>query len=470
MFKEQVALGSQVETIYYILPCLALLIGIGALMMIDSGLSTVRNTLYSAVQKLIMACAGMFGMALVGYGIWQWQYYKAFGIAEPLKEAIGDWGLFGTNLTTLPQHLDPKIVPAADQLQLFFIFFVLFAGLAVTVLQVGFAERMKLIPSAIVALIFGALIVPIYGYLTYGSVGPLSNAGLHDFAGIFAYVVIGTWSVIFAWRVGPRRGAFDKDPSKRPIPSNLLLTTIGIVFFLVALLGYMGGNGFLLPDQGFFGVHLNESGVSFTIAGTVTAYIGALISGTVLWRLTGQLFMLLISPVAGYVAVSGCVDVAKPWEAGVVGLIAPLAVYLVSYALQRLRIDDSKIGPLALGAGIWGALATGIVGAGDKVGGYPGLTGAYELGHTTISFGQQLFGVGVFLAGGFLSALILAFLLEKTIGLRVSDEDLDRGLDQATFGVDAHHLAGLQAPPAPAPAPAAAGSAGLGRSEPSSGV
>ncbi len=447
MFKEQVSLGSQVETIYYVVPCLALVIGIAAVMMIDSGLATARNTLHTAVQKLVMAAAGMFGMAVVGYGIWQWQYYKAFGIAEPLKESISNWWLFGTNLTTLPQHLDPTIVPAADQLQLFFVFFVLFAGLAVTVLQVGFAERMKMLPAAIIALIFGTLIVPIYGYLDYGSVGPLSNAGLHDFAGIFAYILIGTWSVVFAWRVGPRRGAFERDPAKRPAPSNLLLTTIGVAFFLFALLGYMGGNGFLIPNEGFFGVDLNESGLAFTIAGTVTAYIGALITGTILWRVTGQLFLLLISPVAGYIAVSGMVDVAKPWETGVVGLGAPIGVFLVSRLLQRLRIDDGKIGPLALGAGIWGALATGIVGGGDHVGGYPELTGAYELGHATISFGEQLFGVAVFLVGGLLTAAVLAFLLDKTIGLRVSDGDLDQGLDRATFGVDGFAGASLVAPP-----------------------
>jgi Amt family ammonium transporter len=447
LFKEQVSLGSQVETIYYVVPCLALLIGIAAVMMIDSGLATARNTLHTAVQKLVMAGASMFGMAVVGYAIWQWQYYKAFGITNPLGESISNWWLFGKNLTTLPQHLDPKIVPAADQLQLFFVFFVLFAGLAATVLQVGFAERMKMVPAAIIALVFGTVIVPVYGYLDYGSVGPLSNAGLHDFAGIFAYILIGTWSVVFAWRVGPRRGAFDRDPAKRPIPCNLLLTTIGVAFFLFALLGYMAGNGFLVPNLGFFGVGFNESGLAFTIAGTVVAYIGALISGTILWRVTGELFLLLIAPIAGYVSVSGMVDVAKPWQAGVVGFGAPIGVFLVSRLLRRLRIDDGKIGPLALGAGIWGALATGVVAAGDHVGGYPGLSGAYELGHATISFGEQLFGVAVFIAGGLVTALVLAFALEKTIGLRVSDSDLDQGLDRATFGTDGFAGASLVAPP-----------------------
>lgn len=434
MFKEQVSLGTQFETVFYLVPTLALVLGITALIMVDSGLSWARNALHTAVQKLIMAGAGMFGMALVGYAIWQWQYYQALGIPSPLKEALKEWWLFGSNLTTLPQHLDPKIVPAADQLQLFFVFFVVFAGLAVVVLQMGFAERMKMLPAGIIAFIFGALIVPLYGYLSYGSVGPLSNSGVHDYAGVFCYVLIGAWSVIFAWRVGPRPGAFSTDPKDARPPHNLLLTTIGASLFLVALLGYVGGNGFIIPGEGFFGIHLNESGFSFVIANTVMAFITSTLMGVILWRRTGQIILLLISPIAGYISVSGLADVAKPWEAGLVGFFAPVCVYLVGLLLRRLRIDDTKIGPLALGAGIYGALAAGIVGAGDAVGGYPGGVPGYELGHATISLGEQFVGVGVFVVGGLITAAILAFILEKTIGLRASEDALQNGLDQATFG------------------------------------
>lgn len=434
MFKEQYSLGAQVETVFYLVPVIAEVLGIAALMLIDGGLSRARNALHTVVQKFVMVGCGMAGLATVGYGIWQWQYYKALGVPSPLKEALSDWWLFGHNLTALPQTLDPKLVPAADQLQLFWAFFVLFAGLAVAILHAGFAERLKMLPAAIIALVFGGLIVPVYAYLVYGSVGPLSNRGVHEFAGVFMYVVVGTWSIVFAWRARPRPGAFDADPAKRPASHNLLLTTVGVTLFLAALLAYVAGNGFLIPDAGYFGVHYNQSGFAFIVSGVVMAFATSLLGGIVLWRATGNLLPLLISPIAGFIAVSGMVDVAKPWEAGLVGFFAPFAVYLVSLGTAKLRIDDAKIGPLALGAGVYGAIATGIVGNGDAVGGYTGGVSGYEPGHATIGVGEQLLGVGVFVAGGALTALVLAFALERTIGLRASDDAMERGLDVATFG------------------------------------
>jgi ammonia channel protein AmtB len=95
-----------------------------------------------------------------------------------------------------------------------------------------------------------------------------------------------------------------------------------------------------------------------------------------------------------------------------------------------MRIDDKKIVPLALGGGIWGALAGGVIGSGEKTGGFFGITeGKYAFQHSEISVGMQALALVVTIGIALVSGLILIFALEKTIGLRVSEEDEIRGLD-----------------------------------------
>ncbi|WP_267879908.1 hypothetical protein [Acetobacter papayae] len=59
------------------------------------------------------------------------------------------------------------------------------------------------------AFIAGLIFCPLAGYLTWGPLSPLTNLGLHDFEGVLPlYVFAGTWSLIVAWRLGPRAGVF----------------------------------------------------------------------------------------------------------------------------------------------------------------------------------------------------------------------------------------------------------------------
>jgi Amt family ammonium transporter len=101
-----------------------------------------------------------------------------------------------------------------------------------------------------------------------------------------------------------------------------------------------------------------------------------------------------------------------------------------------MRIDEPKVVPLALGPGVVGAIATGFIAWGTKTGGYPGLEGAYALGHAEITPWMQLAGVAVDMAIAGIPCLLICLFFEKTTGLRVTEAEELAGLDATFWGLD----------------------------------
>lgn len=442
MFKDQVSLPVQVETLFFLAPLVATALALAGVFMLDAGLTRVGNVLHTITQKLVALAAGAFGISLIGYGIWNWQYYKALGIPSPLKEAIGDWWLGGTNMTTLPQHLDPQVVPTADAFQIFFAAFVIFAAFFAALLASAALERVKTLSLGVIAFVFGALIIPLIAYSVYGSVGPLSNNGTHEYAGAFFYLVLATWALVLAWRAGPRASTA-AGSSGPPNPHNLTMTAIGLVFIMAGLSGYIVANGFLVPDGGYFGITLSESGIGIVFTNIWMAFVMGTFGGLLAWRMTHHIFYFFVSPIAGWISISAMADVVDPWQAGLVAFFAPLFVVLGARLTRALKIDDPKIVPLTLLPSLYGILATAIFATNVNQGGYFGLEGDYALGHAEITFGDQLLGAAVFLGGGLLSAFVVILAVEKTIGLR--DRRIDEGaadaLDLVVIGEAAYgHL------------------------------
>jgi ammonium transporter, Amt family len=170
------------------------------------------------------------------------------------------------------------------------------------------------------------------------------------------------------------------------------------------------------------------------------SYIGGAAAGFLIAYLTKNPIMALLGPVAGYIGCSCSFDIAKPLGILAISFIAPFVVYATYLLMQRLRIDDKKIVPLALGGGVYAALAAGIAGAGQATGGYFELeNGNYAFQHATITIGHQLLGVGATLGISLVTGLVLIVGLEKTIGLRVSHEAEVAGLDESNWGSGPAH-------------------------------
>jgi ammonium transporter, Amt family len=435
-FTDQVSGTSFMEDTFYAVATVSLFLVIAALGLIDGGLVRRKNLLDTWVQKLI--CASIAGLALtvIGYAIWEVQFYQALAVPNAVVQAFKDWWLAGNDMTAFSQNLDPNVSPQADVFQIFVVFFVAFAAVGGALLHSAGLERVKAAPMYVISAIAGGLIIPIALYLTWGSASPLTNAGVHDYVGTYSlYIVVGTWALIIAWRAGPRLGAFRAHPrTAGPVPHDWGASAFGVALLLACEPFLSLGCGYLVPGAGYYGISLTTSGYGIVMINVFMAFLGGAVTGAFLAYRTRNPVMALLGPVAGIVGAGTSLDVGMPWQLLIVGLIAPFVVYGVYLLLARVGIDDKKIVPLALGGGIYSALAGGVVGWGHKTGGYFGLKGAYAAQHATINLGWQLIGVVVIVAIAGVTGLIVVFALEKTIGLRVSEDAEIAGLDSAYWG------------------------------------
>ncbi|MHB1999194.1 MAG: ammonium transporter [Solirubrobacteraceae bacterium] len=440
-FKAQVTEASYLQDIFYALATFCLLFVVAAVGLIDAGLVRRKNILDTWIQKLVCAFVAGFGMLVIGYAVWEIQYYQAFGTPDPIGSALNEWWLFGANLRHFSQELNPKISPTADVYQIFLAFFVAFAMVGGTLIHSAGLERVKPVPLYILSFVAGAIVMPIVLYYTWGSTSPLTNRGVHDYIGVFSlYIVVGVWALILAWRAGPRIGAFEPDSrSIGPIPNNLSWSAAGVGVLLFAAPFAFLGCGYVVPGSGYFGISGTTSGIGIVVINIFMAYFGGGLAGAIISYRTKNPIMALIGVAAGYIGSATTLDIGTPWQVFIVAFIASFVVYGVYVLLFKLRIDDKKIVPLALGGGIYGALASGVVGWGDKTGGFFGLTGKYAFQHATINLGWQALAVAVTLVIAGVSGFVVIFALEKTIGLRVSEEVELAGLDQSYW----------QAPPSP---------------------
>lgn len=432
-YPGQATDGLFLQDVFYGFATVSLVLIVAAVALIDIGLVRRKNTLDTWIQKLVGAMIAAGLMWVVGYAIWQIQYYQAFGISNPVGQALKDWWAFGPNATTLSQHLDPAVSPEADVFQIFIAFFMAFAAVGAALLHSAGLERLKASSYYILCFFLGGIVMPIALYYTWGSVSPLTNRGVHDYVGIYSlYIVVGVWALILAWRLGPRLGAFTKHHSTLgPIAQNFAFPGLGVGLLLFAAPFAFLGCGYWVTGSGYFGIDLNESGLGIVMMNIFVAFVAGVVAGAIIAYATRNAMMVLLGVPAGYISAGASMDIGKPWEVFIVAFVGTFLIWGISVLLHKLRIDDKKLVPLALGGGIYSALAAGIVGAGDKVGGYFGLTGKFAPNHASISFGWQLIGVLVTIGIALASGLPLIFGLEKTIGLRISEKDELAGLDEA---------------------------------------
>ncbi len=432
----QVTGASYQSDIFYALATVCLLLVVGAIALIDAGLVRRKNLLDTWVQKLVCSMIGAGALAVIGYAIWEIQYYEAFGTASPVTQAIKDWWLFGPNVTKFSQNLDPSTSPSADTFQVFMAFFMAYGAVAGALLHSAGLERVKALPMYIISALAGGLVVPVLLYYTWGSTSPLTNRGTHDYIGIFSlYIFVGIWGLIIAWRAGPRLGAFKADNRTiGPVPHNLGMTALGVAILMFAAPFAFLGCGYIVPGSGYFGISLTTSGFGIVLLNIFMAYIGGALAGVAIAYRTKNSIMILLGPAAGYIGAGASLDIARPWQVLLIAAGGTVVVYGTFLLMYRIRIDDKKIVPLALGGGIYSALISGIVGWGTKTGGYFGLKGAYSPQHATINLGWQAIGVGVTILISAVTGLIVIVGLDKTIGLRVSEKQEIVGLDETYWG------------------------------------
>jgi Amt family ammonium transporter len=119
---------------------------------------------------------------------------------------------------------------------------------------------------------------------------------------------------------------------------------------------------------------------------------------------------------AGLVGITAGADSIAPWAAVIVGAVAGVLVVFSVIILDKFQLDD-PVGAISVHGtcGIWGTLAVGIWGGAN--------------------FMVQLIGTLSISAFAFFASLIVFGLLKFTVGLRVSEQEEEEGLDVGEHGV-----------------------------------
>ena len=441
-FEDQVSLTTFLSAIFFLICSVSLVGAVIAFSLIDGALVRPKNLVDTYIQKLIASLIAGAAFIFIGFAIWMWQYYDAGvvgGGGEGLGQAISDWWLGGFNMTTFAQFIDPALQLEADVFQVFLIFFATFMGAAAALLHGAGLERVKPAATYVISAVSGAIIIPIILYLTWGSTSPLTNRGTHDYVGLFGlYIFVGCAALVLAWRLGPRLGTRRRPHAGTagPRPSDLSKATIGILVLICCVPWIALGCGFIIPGAGYFGISMTTSGFGLAAINVFAAVFGGAITGAILAYRLKNSFWAMLGPIAGYVAGTAMFDITKPWIMLLVALPAPFIAYGTFRLIQRMGLDEGKVIPLVLGPGIYAALMPGIVHWGTKTGGFIGITeGEFAFQNAEINLGWQLIGLAVTVGISVGSMLILCFLLEKTIGLRVSEEVELNGMDSTYWNL-----------------------------------
>ncbi len=431
LFADQVSLNSLVQNLIYGSGTVGAIMVVAGLLMIDAGTTRSANLYNSTIEKMVGFFIGFATYFFIGFGFWAGQYYIMEG--GTLLDAIKDWWMFGALANSHAQSVSPDVFPGLNTFQIFVFFLACFAGIINVLLHFAVSERMK--SSAFyVTCVVATVVSSALSWVAWGSVGPLTNAGFHDFFGVgFVYMFPAGIALVLVPQLGQRPGMFTPHPkvSSYNAPSIGLAATGLITIFAGLPMVILSCLFFFDPEALAVSVTMANTSVGIAFNNYGLAWAAGAITGAIISYRTKNYIHFLFGPLAGYVACAPAFDVYLPWQTFFVALFAPVASWLVYEFSYRRGIDEHKLFPLFIGAATYGLLLVGILKAGTPRGGYFGIEeGAYAFQHGQIGLGMQIVGVSVCVGAGILTGLVLSVVLRATTGLRVSEEDQAEGLDE----------------------------------------
>ena len=378
--------------------------------MVEAGFIRAKNATNILTKNFLDFCMASLG-------------FFAFGYAIMFGSGNGFMGLTGWFLRGAESGADVPLFA-------FWLFQAAFCGAAATIVAGGMAERMKFPAYLIYSFLISALIYPIVGHWVWGG-GWISTIGFADFAGsTVVHTTGGVAALVGTMILKPRTGKYRADGSPNMIPGhNIPLASLGVFILWFGWFGFNPGST--------LGVGNGQLIARVAINTNLAAAAGGVAAMGLIWALTkkADLSMAMNGALAGLVAVTAPCAYIDPWAAIAIGVVGGVLVILGSELLDKLKIDD-PVGAVPVHAlnGIWGSLAIGLFGKSSLGVANDGLF--YGGGLTQL--GIQLVGVLAVAGFVFVGMGIIFKLIDKTIGLRVSQEEEFRGLDIGEHGIQSY--------------------------------
>ncbi|MEE4355007.1 MAG: ammonium transporter [Desulfococcaceae bacterium] len=371
--------------------------------MVEAGFTRAKNAINIMMKNLMDFSMGTIIFWAVGFGL-------MFGASSS-----GWFGTSGFFLSDFSPDGDPWVL-------VFWMFQVVFAATAATIVSGAMAERTKFTGYILYSIGLTGLIYPIFGSWAWGSLfngsGWLENLGFIDFAGSTVVHSVGGWAALAgAIVLGPRMGKYGKDGSVKPILGhNIPLAALGVFILWVGWFGFNAGST-TTADKSIAMIAVNTN---------LAAAAGAILAMLTSWIKFGkpEVGMSLNGALAGLVGITaGCANVS-PGSAIIIGAVAGVLVVLSVLFIEKMKIDD-PVGAVSVHGvnGAWGTLAAGI----------------FNMGGTSAKIlGVQCLGIASCFIWTFAMAFTMFKVIDMTMGLRVSPEEELEGLDYSEHGGNAY--------------------------------
>ncbi|MGD9160660.1 MAG: ammonium transporter [Desulfobacteraceae bacterium] len=371
--------------------------------LVEAGFTRAKNSINIMMKNLMDFSIGSLGYWAIGFGL-------MFGATTT--------GLFGTSgffLSDFSPDGDPWVLA-------FWMFQVVFAATAATIVSGAMAERTKFSGYLIYSVGISAIIYPIFGSWAWGSLfngsGWLEGLGFIDFAGSTVVHSVGGWAALAgAIVLGPRIGKFGADGKVKPILGhNIPLAALGVFILWLGWFGFNPGST-TAASKDIAMIFVNTN---------LAAAAGAVLAMFTSWLKFGkpEVGMSLNGALAGLVAITSPCATVSPGSSIIIGAVAGILVVFAVLFFDKIKVDD-PVGAISVHGvnGAWGTLAAGI----------------FDMGGFSMKLiGVQLIGIVSCFIWTFVTAFIMFKLISMTIGLRVSAEEEAEGLDLSEHGGNAY--------------------------------
>jgi ammonium transporter, Amt family len=405
------------------------LVSAALVLFMTPGLAFFYGGMVRAKHTLAMLMQNFFAMgiisvlwALVGFSL-------AFG---GTGRYIGDFSLVGLKslghgAANLPAYVGDfaLVVPPLA----FAVYQMMFAVITPALITGATADRLKFSAYSIFISAWLLLVYTPVAHWVFSPAGWLFKRGALDFAGgAVVHINAGIAAFAVVKIIGNRHG-WRKEPMP---PHSLPFTMLGTGILWFGWFGFNAGSALAangLAAQAFMNTHL--------------AAAAAMCSWLLIEKLKGGHATTLgaaSGAVAGLVAITPCAGFVGGVSPLIIGALAGVVCYLALSLKTKFGFDDALdvIGVHLVG-GLLGSIVLGLFS--EKAVNGLGADGLFYGGGLKL-LGNQLLASGVTLVySGIVSALI-AIAIDKTIGLRVSSEQEQEGLDLSLHSETAYALGG----------------------------
>ncbi len=399
-----------IDTFYFLVMGVLVMFMACGFSMLESGMVRAKNTAEILTKNVALYAIACIMYLLIGYHI---MYVGGTG-AGGIFPSIG--------FLLQPENTAEAVVASGGDTYYSnrsdYFFQVVFVATAMSIVSGAVAERMKLWAFLGFAVVMTAFIYPLQGMWTWGG-GWLSEAGYSDFAGSGIVHMCGAAAALAGvLLLGPRAGKYGPNGHVNAIPGcNMPLATLGMFVLWFGWFGFNGGSELKLSNVD------EANAVAKVFVNTNIAACGGLVAALVLARIwfgKADLTMALNGALAGLVAITADPLSGSAFWSMIVGAIGGLIVVASIVLLDRLRIDD-PVGAISVHGtcGIWGIIA--VVFSNDDA-----------------TIGGQLLGIVGIFGWVFIASLIVWAILKYAMGIRISEEDEDRGADVSETGIEAY--------------------------------